>query len=148
MLQHEQTPFERRRRDDPENRQFLSELLRYSLDRKCPGAMTTVLSSFLEEGRLDLSELSINVLPEEMGFALEELEVAEVNLANNKLNTVPSSLQKYEVRVDGNPLDGIPEPFRKSWGKIQEYLRSVQNRSTQWTECKLLFVGQEGVGKT
>ena len=119
------------------------------MERKSVPAMTALFSVMVDDkSRLDLSNLQIQVLPDEAGTILDELEVVELDLSQNALNTIPSTLQVSDVRLDGNPLDAIPETFRKNWPKIQDYLRSVHTRSTQWMECKLLFVGQEGVGKT
>ena len=101
------------------------------------------------DGRLNLSHMNLTNFPEEAGEILQEIpEIQELDLSYNKLNTVPCTLKVPEVNLDHNPRDAIPEGFRKSWNKIQGYLDTVRSRATQWTDCKLLFVGQEGVGKT
>lgn len=100
-------------------------------------------------GKLDLSNMDISHFPDEAGEVLQSLpNITELDLSHNKLNTLPCTLRVADVNLDHNPRDAIPEGFRKPWSKTQAYLESVKTRSTQWTECKLLFVGQEGVGKT
>ena len=51
-------------------------------------------------------------------------------------------------QLEGNPLRTIPIRFRSPWPVLRDYIKSVALKAAKWNEMKLLFVGQEGVGKT
>ena len=108
--------------------------------------------------KLDLSHCNLYCLPEELVELLSSEEpfkqIRTIDLSHNVLRGLPPNLLKMpnleKLKLEGNPLDMIPDSFRKtlSWVKIREYLKTVQDRAQKWHTCKLLVVGQEGVGKT
>lgn len=54
-----------------------------------------------------------------------------------------------KVNLTGNSLKFLPVEIRNdNWPKIQKYLVSIQNRAAKWRERKLIFVGEEGTGKS
>ena len=135
--------------EDSHQKKFLAELLNLALERKSAIVLKGIMRCRASDGKLDLSHMSITDFPDEAGEVLQELpQIQELNLSHNELATLPCTLKVPEVNIDHNDLDAIPAGFRKPWSKVQGYLESVKNRATKWTECKLLFVGQEGVGKT
>jgi Leucine-rich repeat (LRR) protein len=74
-----------------------------------------------------------------------------LNVLNNQLQAIPEEILKLQnfkgLQASGNPLETIPQSFRL-WPKLKDYLISIQKKATSWRERKLLFVGQEAVGKT
>ena len=101
-----------------------------------------------EKGIVNLSGMEIRHFPDEGVVAFEACGGECLDLSNNLLTSLPCTLRKSDVKIDGNSLSLIPESARGSWAKIRTYLDSVSDRATRWSECKLLLVGQEGVGKT
>jgi Leucine-rich repeat (LRR) protein len=86
-------------------------------------------------------------------FPWEKLENLRVlDLEGNNLDIIPVSIaflaQLERVLLDGNPMRTVPERFRSPWPVLREYMKSIGNKAAHWTEKKLLFVGQEGVGKS
>lgn len=102
------------------------------------------------EKGVDFANLKLEIFTDEGVIAYQSLcqEDWKLDLSNNLLKNLPCTLKNFEVKIDGNPLSLIPDSARLSWNKIKIYLDSVSNRATRWSECKLLLVGQEGVGKT
>merc|ERR1712137_221980 len=81
---------------------------------------------------------------------LENLRV--LDLSGNNLDLIPEEFIHLpwleKVNLEGNPLRSIPERFQSTWPILRDYMSTVRTKASRWTERKLLFVGQEGVGKT
>ena len=97
---------------------------------------------------LNLSNCGITEINSKWAVLIEQHQVSSINLSNNKLEYIPVSLLSLKhVELKGNPLSTIPEPFKGNWHKLKSYLLSIQDNSRKWDRCKLMIVGQEGVGK-
>jgi Leucine-rich repeat (LRR) protein len=106
--------------------------------------------------KLDLSHCNLPRLSEEVVdifLSNEQLRgIKSLDLSHNSLRGLPPNLLGLagmeKIKLEGNPLDMIPDVYRKTltWPKIRDYLRTVKDRAQRWKSCKLLVVGQEGVG--
>ena len=99
--------------------------------------------------RLDLSDHHLEHIEFEKDLLPFIVPLKYLDLRNNKLQSVPQQLTKFRelksVKLTGNPLATIPQKFRE-WPRLKEYLVSLEQKATKWTERKVLFVGRPGVG--
>ena len=134
-----------------------------------------LLAKFSKSGKVDLSCCNLTHLPrpEHRFFdLLAALEIKSLNLDDNLIRELPSKkthipvklrfisarrnmiedvppafAQLEKFKLSGNPL-GCIGADRHEWSKIKKYVDQTVRRAANWTERKLLFVGQEGTGKT
>lgn len=104
-----------------------------------------------EVKELDLSGKQLNELPAEFPWAkLDALRT--LDLDGNNLDMLPGAIANLplleRVQLEGNPLRFVPQQYRSPWPTLRDYIRSIGDKARNWTERKLLFVGQDGVGKT
>ena len=104
-----------------------------------------------EVRELDLSGKQLSELPAE--FPWSKLEaLRSLDLDGNNLDMLPGSIANLDllerVQLEGNPLRFVPQQYRSPWPTLRDYIRSIGDKARNWTERKLLFVGQDGVGKT
>ncbi|KAH3743046.1 Protein tyrosine and serine/threonine kinase [Pelomyxa schiedti] len=94
---------------------------------------------------LDLSYLGLSLVRP----VLVSLECSSIDLSNNHIDGVPTSLYKIEhVNLKDNPLSEIPIRFRElEWGDMRRFLRYSED-SLVWENRKLLLVGDGAAGKT
>ncbi|KAL6057314.1 Myotubularin-like phosphatase domain [Balamuthia mandrillaris] len=126
---------------------------------------------------LHLSGLKMFTLPEEFFLAVAESKTIDtINLSNNKLTSLPpeigslTSITSLDVsnnnlnglpwqlgdltnlktlNLSGNPLVLIPdEVVTQEVSKLLGYVRALKDGKSKVYRMKLMFVGQENVGKT
>jgi len=102
---------------------------------------------------LNLSKNHIKEIPETIS-RLTSLQT--LRLDANALNNLPTEIGELEslkkFRIENNPLnelakDVVWEMMRKGSKVVLSYLRQRRMESS-WSQMKLMFLGQEGVGKT
>lgn len=100
--------------------------------------------------KVDLSDLGLTHISQALLNVLQATGARSLDLSFNQLRTVPLRLASImeKVNLEGNPLDLIPMASRSSWAKTVRYLVSLEERAAVWPERKVLFVGEEGVGKS
>ena len=103
----------------------------------------------LEKGVADMSNLFLENLPQTLIDWKGGL-IRELDLRNNRLNLLPSSLRHIEkVHLSGNPLLCLPQHLRAArWSKVREYLDETQRGDVTWNVRKVILLGEEGAGKT
>jgi predicted NACHT family NTPase len=103
-----------------------------------------------ENGVANLSNNNFETIPDVIIDWVKEGIIKEINLDNNKLNSIPKDFTNLRnVTVLGNPLQSIPVEFHSDkWKKLKQYLTSVVEKTANWNIRKLIVVGEEGVGKT
>lgn len=80
-------------------------------------------------------------------------KAAAINLSFLGLESLPVELIQLDqlkfLKTDGNPLTTMPQELRTATpDRIMAYLKGLQTQAATWKEVKLLFVGEEGVGKS
>jgi hypothetical protein len=50
--------------------------------------------------------------------------------------------------TDADVLDFVPTMFHGSWAELQRYTETLKERTQKWPERRIVFVGEEGVGKS
>ncbi|GAM23578.1 hypothetical protein SAMD00019534_067530 [Acytostelium subglobosum LB1] len=101
---------------------------------------------------LDFSDNKIRELPPEI-MNLKYLDT--LLLRNNLLDTVPLEIAYLvglrTINLQGNPMREFPmEIIEEGAERIKEFcLNIIERRNVEtWNKVRLMFVGQEGVGKT
>ena len=96
---------------------------------------------------MDLSNNLLEELPNEIS---QMKELQRLNLSNNKFRTIPKVIMSIpsliEVDLQGNPFINIIEVQLQSISDgrtIQAYLRDVSESIREWTECKVLILGDQ-----
>ena len=116
--------------------------------------LVTARSSGWGDKSLHLEYAGLDDLPMEANYWKTFASLSLLDLRGNQLQALPPALVSLgslsTVRLERNPLGSIPGPFRSSSfsSAMKRYLSSIERESEQWPERKLLFVGQEGVGKS
>ena len=115
-------------------------------------------TSFPRRTDLQLSACNIPVLPTPFleGLALynsnAEHPITHLNLEDNLLDTIPSQLgtipELKDVRFEGNPMTLMNWMTKRDWPSIKDYLVSLESRASRWNVCKIMVLGDNGVGKT
>ena len=103
-----------------------------------------------ESGVVNFENCGIKVIPISILAWLVQHSPKELNLSNNKLESLPVELRHLKkVILSGNPLQSLPQILHDmKWPKIKRYLDSLTSKSAHWDVRKLLIVGEEGVGKS
>jgi Leucine-rich repeat (LRR) protein len=101
---------------------------------------------------VDYSGRNLSTLSNDLLFEIQRNEsITTLDLSKNRLHYLPSALGDCEhlklLRYGNNPLSTIPGNCKQSWIKLKSYLQSIKSSITSWNRCKLMLVGQEGVGK-
>ena len=107
------------------------------------------VDAMTKKGQIDLSNSGITTLSQH-AVQYIVLKGLPVDLRANDLHTIPPDFAELDkVRIGRNPLSHVPERLREGeWAQVRKYLRTIAVRASMWNEARLLFVGQEGVGKT
>ena len=100
---------------------------------------------------LDFSNSNMVKFPQEILLELKlNKNIVFLDISNNQLEYLPAVLASYpHLKIDytGNPLSTVPTVFAKNWSKLRSFLENINHSITRWNRCKLMIVGQEGVGK-
>jgi Leucine-rich repeat (LRR) protein/serine/threonine protein kinase len=103
------------------------------------------LSSLTE---LNLERNEVEVVGEDV-WRLSALK--SLNLEFNRLSNLPVELctlpELVTLKFSGNALSSIPSEFHTDMSTMLEYLKRLKLQSS-WKRRKLVFVGEENVGKT
>ena len=100
---------------------------------------------------MDLSSLELFSLNQYTLSLLERGEFKELDLSHNDFPYLPPSIANIsglqKVNLNDNPFSSVPEIYRKDWKKMKPYLQLIEKQSSKWNTCRLMLLGQEGVGK-
>jgi hypothetical protein len=108
---------------------------------------------------VQLEELNLSNNPIKKNLSIElrkltPLKIKRLNIEDNALDFLPfelcqlTTLQSLDF-LKGNRLDSIPKDILgRSLNGIMLYLKGLQTEKAVWNKIKLMFVGQEAVGKT
>ena len=104
----------------------------------------------LEGGIANFSDCNLEKLPDEVFKWIEAGLLKELNISGNMFQALPVELRHVKkVEVLRNPLQTIPVDIRSAkWAKIKKYLDTIATKAASWDIRKLLFVGEEAVGKS
>lgn len=100
--------------------------------------------------RVSINFNSITRLPKEI-LGMKRLE--RLDISNNSLFYLPEELGQLaklkKLSIEGNPLNSFTkELLSRSTVRFLEYLRQISDKHSDWRKMKLMFVGEECVGKT
>jgi Leucine-rich repeat (LRR) protein/GTPase SAR1 family protein len=127
----------------------LCNLVQLNLESNSIESLPPEIGKLTALKRLNLANNKLVTLPNEME-SLTKLQYLMLN--HNKLEWLPYQLGNLDLKkleVVGNPLETIPEEIvKKGMTHIIGYLRELRGSKTSWNRLKLVFVGQEFVGKT
>ena len=103
-----------------------------------------------QNGVANFSGCNLTHIPQEIFSWISKDMVKDLDLSNNEIINIPPPLRAIKrVNLSGNPLLGLPLELRKAkWSKVQNYLNFVQEKANNWNFRKIIFVGEEAVGKS
>ena len=103
-----------------------------------------------QNGFANFSNCNLKQVPNEMFTWISKDMLKDLDLSNNEISYLPPALRVIKkVNLSGNPLLGFPLELRKAkWSKVQQYLHVVQEKANNWNHRKIIFVGEEAVGKS
>jgi Leucine-rich repeat (LRR) protein/serine/threonine protein kinase/GTPase SAR1 family protein len=111
---------------------------------------TTPVNLFYVDSLTDLN-LEKNQLEKIDESILRLSKLTRLNVEYNQLHSLPAEISMLPVLsqllVIGNPLTNIPLEYQQSGDAVLEHLRWLKLQSS-WKRRKLVFVGEEFVGKT
>jgi Ras of Complex, Roc, domain of DAPkinase/Ankyrin repeats (3 copies) len=95
---------------------------------------------------LTLEQLE-HVLPECTNVEELNIEYTGLHAFPNAILDMPKLVVAYAVQ--GNPLSTVPREVReRNTDGLRRYLAGLKEQAALWTEVKLVFLGDGGVGKT
>lgn len=111
--------------------------------------LASIISACNKKGVIDLSGYNLKCISN-IAAAMLVSRATALDLRFNLLESIHPELAKIEkVKFSDNPLSLVPERIRLGgWQQMRKYLRTIAQRASLWNECRLILVGEEGVGKT
>ena len=134
----------------PSSLSSLSLLIYLNLSNLNLKTFPFVILSLQKLEELNLAKNLIDFLPVQIDLLSN---LIKLNLYDNKIESLPSNLGKMTklgvLNIEKNPMTSIPlEILNSNTNNLLEYLSQLSGQTTTWKRVKLMFLGEENVGKT
>ena len=133
---------------------------------KCKNATAQFPSDLLARSRVDTNMPSASgKLPLQLAASMNDVELVRIllhygadmallppdTLHSLRPIIVQALLKNTGLKIDFSnvePLDLVPTMYHGSWADLKSYTETLAQRAQKWPERRIVFVGEEGVGKT